>query len=254
MQKITYRHLRGSISGSGINAILERMGRHAFVNAWMSGIQGQNMFSGMLTGAASSLGGAGLTSLKIENVGLLTAGNAVIGGTVSVIGGGKFANGAVTGAFTMLFNHLAHDNNQNGGSSGDLKKESSESANSSGDGYGDTFKERLTNFELWKQALFGGIDDPNVIQISMADNPISLVMPFGQLSKVSLGYKTLGGASKMTMVTTAFFKEIGVSGSLGGRWFTPLGPASNWETLLGRWTPFIMESGLIYNYTKKGTK
>ena len=84
------------------------MGRHAFVNAWMSGIQGQNMLSGALTGGASSLGGAGLTSLNIENVGLLTAGNAVLGGTVSVIGGGKFANGAVTGAFTMLFNELSH--------------------------------------------------------------------------------------------------------------------------------------------------
>ena len=98
----------GSITGNSINAILERMGRHAFVNAWMSGIQGQNMLSGALTGGASSLGGAGLTSLKIENVGLLSAANAVIGGTVSVIGGGKFANGAVTGAFTMLFNELAH--------------------------------------------------------------------------------------------------------------------------------------------------
>jgi hypothetical protein len=40
---------------------------------------------------------------------MLAAGNAVIGGTVSVIGGSKFANGAVTGAFTMLFNELAHN-------------------------------------------------------------------------------------------------------------------------------------------------
>jgi hypothetical protein len=39
----------------------------------------------------------------------LCAANAVIGGTVSVIGGGKFANGAVTGAFTMLFNDLMHE-------------------------------------------------------------------------------------------------------------------------------------------------
>lgn len=50
-----------------------------------------------------------MQSLKIENVGMLAAGNAVIGGTVSVIGGGKFANGAVTGAFTMLFNELVHE-------------------------------------------------------------------------------------------------------------------------------------------------
>ena len=33
---------------------------------------------------------------------------AVVGGTASALGGGKFANGAVTGAYTMLFNHIAH--------------------------------------------------------------------------------------------------------------------------------------------------
>jgi hypothetical protein len=31
---------------------------------------------------------------------------AVVGGTTSVIGGGKFSNGAITGAFGYLFNHL----------------------------------------------------------------------------------------------------------------------------------------------------
>jgi hypothetical protein len=36
-----------------------------------------------------------------------TVSAAVVGGTASVLGGGKFANGAVTGAYTMLFNHLA---------------------------------------------------------------------------------------------------------------------------------------------------
>ncbi len=122
-----------------------------------------------------------------------------------------------------------------------------------GDGYGDVFSERVSNPELWKklgyEALFGK-DYPNVIKLSMADNPISFLMPFGQFSKASLGLKTLGGASKTTMVTTTFFKEIGASGSLGGRWFTPLGAASNWETFLGRWTPFFMESGLIYDYSK----
>ena len=35
---------------------------------------------------------------------LVTA--AVVGGTASELGGGKFANGAVTGAYTMLFNHM----------------------------------------------------------------------------------------------------------------------------------------------------
>ncbi len=35
--------------------------------------------------------------------------NAIIGGTTEAIGGGKFANGAVTGAYVMMFNHLMHD-------------------------------------------------------------------------------------------------------------------------------------------------
>jgi hypothetical protein len=34
--------------------------------------------------------------------------SAVIGGTAEKLGGGKFANGAVTGAYVMMFNHLRH--------------------------------------------------------------------------------------------------------------------------------------------------
>lgn len=34
--------------------------------------------------------------------------SAVLGGTGSVLGGGKFANGAVTGAYGYLFNELSH--------------------------------------------------------------------------------------------------------------------------------------------------
>ncbi len=34
--------------------------------------------------------------------------SSVLGGTVSRIGGGKFANGAVTGTFARLFNNELH--------------------------------------------------------------------------------------------------------------------------------------------------
>lgn len=37
---------------------------------------------------------------------------AVVGGTASALGGGKFANGAVSGAFTYMFNHNAHPDNR----------------------------------------------------------------------------------------------------------------------------------------------
>jgi hypothetical protein len=32
-----------------------------------------------------------------------------LGGTASALGGGSFANGAITGAFVVLFNHVMHD-------------------------------------------------------------------------------------------------------------------------------------------------
>jgi hypothetical protein len=32
-----------------------------------------------------------------------------LGGTASALGGGSFANGAITGAFVVLFNHVAHE-------------------------------------------------------------------------------------------------------------------------------------------------
>jgi len=34
--------------------------------------------------------------------------SAIVGGTASELGGGKFANGAVTAAFVMMYNHMAH--------------------------------------------------------------------------------------------------------------------------------------------------
>jgi hypothetical protein len=51
---------------------------------------------------------AGPISRNIKGVPLQTAAAAVVGGTASAIGGGKFANGAVSGAFTYLFNQAAH--------------------------------------------------------------------------------------------------------------------------------------------------
>lgn len=33
---------------------------------------------------------------------------AIVGGTASKLGGGKFANGAVSGAFVHMYNHMAH--------------------------------------------------------------------------------------------------------------------------------------------------
>jgi len=44
--------------------------------------------------------------MGIENDGVIIMLSAVIGGTAEALGGGKFANVAVTGAYVMMLNHL----------------------------------------------------------------------------------------------------------------------------------------------------
>ena len=94
---------------SGDGAFLERLFKHTFSEGWLEGIQGGNMFHGFMMGATSCSGGTAINSAKfLGNTGMIAA-NAVLGGTVSEIGGGKFANGAITAAFSMMFNDLMHD-------------------------------------------------------------------------------------------------------------------------------------------------
>lgn len=58
-------------------------------------------FSGSMAGSYASLP---------KNPTLATIKVAVIGGTVSAIGGGKFANGAITATFAYVYNDLMHEN------------------------------------------------------------------------------------------------------------------------------------------------
>ena len=82
---------------------------HSISDGAMEALHSGHLVHGMLTGAASYAGGqkmryyAGYMSYE-EQVAL----SAVLGGTVSVIGGGKFASGAMTSAFQMLYNDLKH--------------------------------------------------------------------------------------------------------------------------------------------------
>ena len=71
--------------------------------------QGGKFHHGFLSGFVSSLGGSYMDKNRgdmtvIEKIAI----SAAIGGTAEALGGGKFANGAVTGAFVYLLNHLAH--------------------------------------------------------------------------------------------------------------------------------------------------
>lgn len=115
--------LMGALSGSlnyiaGCGNFLGRLTMHSCFDAGMEAIQGGNAFHGLISGALNSLSDTYLGGLDMAR-GLKIASNAIIGGTVSEIGGGKFANGAITSAFSMMFNGLMH---QGGPTDAEIKK------------------------------------------------------------------------------------------------------------------------------------
>lgn len=95
--------------GSADDVLLQKLFKHTFSQGWLEGVQGGNMFHGMMMGAISGAGGHYIDKYaqSIGKVGEISA-NAVLSGTVSEIGGGKFANGAITGAFSIMFNDMMH--------------------------------------------------------------------------------------------------------------------------------------------------
>ncbi|WP_106829121.1 RHS repeat domain-containing protein [Parabacteroides pacaensis] len=96
--------------GAGSGSFGERLFKHTFSNGWLEGVKGGNVKHGLMAGAASMLGGDVIHKYGGSQPLAVQAGmNAIVGGTVAELGGGKFANGAITGAFAMLFNHAMHD-------------------------------------------------------------------------------------------------------------------------------------------------
>lgn len=102
--------------GSGeIKDVFGKIFLHAFSECMQEGIRGGNWEHGLLMGAVSGAGGAFLThhGRSLGKGGMIVA-NAVLSGTVSELGGGKFANGAITGAFAVMFNDLMHQKSYGG--------------------------------------------------------------------------------------------------------------------------------------------
>ena len=78
---------------------------HGIVRAGMASLRGQKVSSGFWSGFVSS--GFSVGTSGYGGTPGRTFIMAVVGGTTSELTGGKFANGAVTGAFIYLFNENA---------------------------------------------------------------------------------------------------------------------------------------------------
>ena len=99
----TYKamYLVGDVAPSGFGNIAG----HALVGCVAASASGGPCGAGAIAGAA----GAWADSLNMGSMEANLVTHAVIGGTASVLGGGKFANGAQTAAFGYLFNCLMHE-------------------------------------------------------------------------------------------------------------------------------------------------
>lgn len=92
-----------------IENVFVRIAAHSVGEGAVEGIRGGHFDHGLLVGFVSSSGGTlinryGTNLTYAEKVAV----NAVLGGVVSELGGGKFASGAMTAAYTMMFNDMKH--------------------------------------------------------------------------------------------------------------------------------------------------
>ena len=169
---------------------------------------GHGFFSAGVTkgiGGKYLLGGGNLDSSKIARV---TVVSAIIGGTTSAISGGKFANGARTGAFQYLFNQAGDSLkgmwNKTKKSLGNLRYESEKQ-----------FKEWAINVDLSKGLANGA-------RVAGWASSVFVIIPgtqavAGVFAAASLG---LGGASVMAeRYQTGSWNETNSAGSLhSGTW------------------------------------
>jgi len=97
LQKLYQQKLAGSIY---------RAIAHGLSRAVIRVVQGGKALGGFLSGFAGSLFGGFAKDLDNVDTITKTIMVAIAGGTASMLGGGKFANGAMSAAFIFMFNHL----------------------------------------------------------------------------------------------------------------------------------------------------
>ena len=109
----------GAVSGalnyySADPDLIAKVFKHTFSQGFLEGIQGGNAVHGIMMGAVSGAGGHFIDKYHdtLGRAGEIAT-NAVLGGTIDELGGGKFANGAITSAFSTMFNDMMHPQSEN---------------------------------------------------------------------------------------------------------------------------------------------
>ena len=186
---------------------------------------GGNVLHGAMLGLLSAGSGEGLMALGGSlKTGMKVAIQSVIGGTLSELGGRNFANGAITAAFSFLFNHAAHKKNQRTASHRDEKSGFVQSGRKSGSigHYGTEFSARIeydeSNLTIYVGAtaytenVLGTasatvvyslyLDGENVYNSSISNNAYSIT------SKQDGRTNVLSGSGVLAKVNTNSYKSV----------------------------------------------
>jgi RHS repeat-associated protein len=102
-------YVASSLATSGINGV-EGFVVRSVAGGIFNVVQGGEFGHGFIASGVGILGAQGAGMLGISGVVGQTLASAVIGGTASQLSGGKFANGAMTAAFTVALEFLMRDN------------------------------------------------------------------------------------------------------------------------------------------------
>jgi RHS repeat-associated protein len=107
-----WAHQGGTIGSTNLNAIgyTAKVLAHGVAGGVMQSLEGGKFGNGFLSAGFAEAASPGIDRIDPENpVGQSVSAErvvaaSIVGGTANVLGGGKFANGAVTGAFSRAFN------------------------------------------------------------------------------------------------------------------------------------------------------
>jgi len=99
-------HKESSINLSKLAGSIYRAIAHGLSRAVIRVVQGGKALGGFLSGFAGSLFGGFAKDLDNVDTITKTIMVAIAGGTASMLGGGKFANGAMSAAFIFMFNEM----------------------------------------------------------------------------------------------------------------------------------------------------
>ncbi|MBV1777377.1 VCBS repeat-containing protein [Burkholderiaceae bacterium DAT-1] len=113
IQAGTFAYVNQAIGGSTVAGSFENIALHALVGGVQSDLAGDSFFSGAFAGGLSSALAPKIDGIMRGDTGFLASSArvsaaAVLGGTASVIAGGKFANGAIVAAFDRAYNAEGH--------------------------------------------------------------------------------------------------------------------------------------------------